>query len=131
HVGPASQSESARLPRTDEQPIRATFANREDFGAIGAALARRSADLPDMLASFNPRARSGENGDSIRRIARLLGEAQQAGEALTPAADWLLDNAYLVDEAIAETRRDLPDRFYRQLPLIEGGKVPRALAIAW
>ena len=29
----------------------------------------------------------------------MLGEAQHAGEAITPAAEWLLDNAYLIDEA--------------------------------
>lgn len=126
-----SVSEKAKLYYADEQPIRESYASQDELRIIGAALARGSVDLPATLSGFNPRARSGENGDRIRRIARMLGDAQEAGEAITPAAEWLLDNAYLIDEAIAETRRDLPNRFYGELPRIEGSTVPRTLAIAW
>ena len=53
---------------------------------------------------------------------------------ITPAAQWLLDNNYLVEETIFQIKRDLPRRFYRELPTMKlagGGEVPRALALAW
>lgn len=114
-----------------EQPIRSAFASGHGLFETGAALARGAIELPADLKGFLPRRRTGENADQIRRIAATLGIAQREGESLTPAADWLLDNAYLIDEAIAEARRSLPGRFYSQLPEIEGAAIPRALAIAW
>ena len=52
---------------------------------------------------------------------------------ITPAAEWLLDNYYVVEEAIQEVRRDFPRRFYRQLPTMKIGEVeiPRTLALGW
>ncbi|MDP3897005.1 MAG: glucoamylase family protein, partial [Mesorhizobium sp.] len=61
-------------------------------------------------------------------------DAQGNGDAVTPAAQWLLDNQYLVDESILQVKRDLPPRFYRELPKVDlpgGASVPRALLIAW
>src|SRR5690606_30299660 len=55
----------------------------------------------------------------------------QAGESLTPAASWLLDNSHVVESAISGIVRDLPPSFYQQLPLMPGLGVPRVLAIAW
>ena len=37
---------------------------------------------------------------------------------VTPAAQWLLDNNYLVEETIFQVKRDLPRRFYRELPTL-------------
>ena len=45
---------------------------------------------------------------------RDLLEATRLGHSTTAAADWLLDNAYLIRTQIAETRRHLP-RNYRKL----------------
>ncbi|HRO60425.1 MAG TPA: protein ndvB, partial [Burkholderiaceae bacterium] len=44
---------------------------------------------------------------------------------------WLLENSHVIEDAIAAIRRDLPPRFYRQLPLMPERGVPRVLAIAW
>ncbi|MGO7823220.1 hypothetical protein ACC684_39725, partial [Rhizobium ruizarguesonis] len=56
----------------------------------------------------------------------------EAGETITPAAEWLLDNPSIVEEAIQEVRRDFPRRFSRELPpLVVGGvAVPRTLVLA-
>src|SRR5690606_38619272 len=65
---------------------------------------------------------------------RSTNEVQARGESITPAAQWLLDNHYVVEETIAQIRRNVPPRFYRQLPtltLADGTTVPRALALAW
>ena len=51
----------------------------------------------------------------------------------TKAAEWLLDNDYQIQRAIAQVQRDLPAQFYRRLPsLVNAGeeKYPRVFALA-
>ena len=131
-IGPKLRPDPATAPRDGETPIRSAFALHGDLHQIGASLARgEGMPLLDGLQPFEPRARTAENAARIRTVVRTLDRAQQAGESVTPAANWLLDNAHVVEEAIAGIRRDLPPRFYRQLPPIPGSDIPRALAIAW
>lgn len=114
-----------------EPPIRAAFAHHGDLRRLGESLGRGSLGIPEGLSAFDPRSRTKENAARIRDVVHVLNTAQQAGESVTPAANWLLDNSYVVEEAIAEIRRDLPERFYRQLPTVPGTDIPRVLAIAW
>ncbi|WP_407810554.1 hypothetical protein, partial [Staphylococcus aureus] len=55
------------------------------------------------------------------------------GATITPAAEWLLDNHYVIEEAIQEVRRDFPRKFYRQLPTmtVGGVTIPRVMALGW
>ena len=39
---------------------------------------------------------------------------------MTPAAEWLIDNYYLVEREIREIRSALPSGYYRQLPKLLG-----------
>jgi cyclic beta-1,2-glucan synthetase len=55
------------------------------------------------------------------------------GDAVTPAAAWLVDNFYIVDEHIKAVRRDLPPGFYKQLPKLSNGPLrgyPRVYGLA-
>ena len=54
--------------------------------------------------------------------------------AITPAAEWFVDNFHVVDEVVREVREDLPPGFYRQLPKLADGPLqgyPRVLGLAW
>ena len=56
------------------------------------------------------------------------------GEAITPAAEWLIDNFHVVEKQIREIRVDLPPGYYRQLPKLAGGPFagyPRVFGVAW
>ena len=67
---------------------------------------------------------------AYRAIAAATGE----GRAISPAAEWLLDNYHLVEEQIREIREDLPPSFYRLLPKLGNGPFngyPRVLGVAW
>ena len=67
---------------------------------------------------------------AYRAIAAAVGE----GRAITPAAEWLLDNYHLVEEQIREIRDDLPPGYYRQLPKLTAGPLagyPRVFGVAW
>jgi cyclic beta-1,2-glucan synthetase len=43
---------------------------------------------------------------------------------ITPAAEWLLDNFYLIEEQIQMARRHLPRGYSRELPRLLNGPSP-------
>ncbi|MDR3376070.1 MAG: glucoamylase family protein [Ancalomicrobiaceae bacterium] len=68
--------------------------------------------------------------DAYRIFVKAIGE----DHAITPAAEWLVDNYYVVERQIREIRSDLPAGYYRQLPKLAGGPFggyPRVFGIAW
>lgn len=122
------------LPAKADAPIRAAFLHDEMLRRLGASLARGELGRIEAIEAFDISRRIRENNEKILAVYRATNEAQLRGETITPAAQWLLDNHYMVEEAVYQIRRDLPKRFYRQLPTIEvakGARVPRALALAW
>ena len=75
-----------------------------------------------------------ENGrvllDSYRAIARAIQEER----AITPAAEWLVDNFHIVEEQLREIQDDLPPGYYRKLPKLASGHLqgyPRVYGVAW
>lgn len=125
---------SAKFPAITEEPIRSNFLPEDRLRTLGVSLAK--GDLTDLfgLTPFDFQARIRDSAKKILEVYRSTNAAQARGETITPAAQWLLDNNYLVEETIFQVKRDLPRRFYRQLPtlkLSETTVVPRALALAW
>src|SRR6185503_12165320 len=57
-----------------------------------------------------------DNARVLRAAYRTLVHAVQRGEAVAPAAEWLLDNFHEVEAAIRDARRNLPRRFYLEIP---------------
>jgi cyclic beta-1,2-glucan synthetase len=79
-------------------------------------------------------ARLKDNEAVLLKAYRVIGGAAGEGHAVTPAAEWLLDNYHLVEEQIREIRDDLPPGYYRQLPKLASGPFagyPRVFGIAW
>ncbi len=54
----------------------------------------------------------------IERARRDLAEAARLEYGITHAAEWLLDNAYLIRSNIADIRHDLPDNHNKILPVL-------------
>ena len=122
------------LPPEAEPPIRSTYLHKEALRELGAALARPGAAADAALGKLDFLERNEDNSAKIIEIYRITNDAQAAGEAITPAAQWLLDNHYLIEESIAQVRQNLPAHFYRELPTMKtatGRPVPRVLALAW
>ncbi|QDB99444.1 glucoamylase family protein [Mesorhizobium sp. 8] len=122
------------FPASPEDPIRAQFLPEERLRSLGEKLARGEVTELEGLEVFDFQARIRDNAKKILEVYRTVNAAQGKGETVTPAAQWLLDNNYLVEETIYQIKRDLPRRFYRQLPrlqLANGKSVPRALALSW
>jgi cyclic beta-1,2-glucan synthetase len=100
--------------------------------AVSLAAAQSIADQPLLRRSLN--ARLGDNEVVLLSAYRAIAAAVAEGQAITPAAEWLIDNYHLVEAQIRQIQDDLPPRFYRQLPKLAGGPFvgyPRVFGIAW
>lgn len=70
---------------------------------------------------------------SLKNILGVLGEAEFVEQTVTISAEWLLDNAYVIQGNIDEIRRNLPKKFYKKLPRLLTGPykdLPRVYVIA-
>ena len=75
-----------------------------------------------------------ENGRILLEYYRATATTIQQGGTITPAAEWLVDNFYIVEEQLREIRDDLPPGFYRRLPKLAAGHLegyPRVFGVAW
>src|SRR5574341_1282781 len=77
--------------------------------------------------------------DHLRERELLVRDAtahfreMSATEPLSYAAEWMLDNYYLVQQSLRQIREDMPPGFYRQLPTLAAGSLegyPRIYAVA-
>jgi cyclic beta-1,2-glucan synthetase len=75
-----------------------------------------------------------DSGRILLQCYRTIAAASREEGAITPAAEWFVDNFHIVDEVAREVREDLPRGFYRQLPKLAEGPLhgyPRVLGLAW
>ena len=130
---PSLSRESDKKQIDQSDSIRSTYLSNEDIRVLGEDVARNAVSALPAFAPFDFFARNRENEKEILRVYRTTATDVEAGETITPAAEWLLDNHYIIEEAIHEVRRDFPRRFYRELPLmkVDGVGIPRTLVLAW
>jgi cyclic beta-1,2-glucan synthetase len=117
-----------------EDPIRAELfgIERLEQHAESLAAAQRVASGLEPGRPLLPRV--DDNGRVLREANRAIAEAVREERWITPAAEWLVDNFFLVDEQLREIRDDLPVGFYRELPALADGPLagyPRVYGIAW
>ena len=84
--------------------------------------------LPPIHASgrrLAPRVR--ENGRVLLDSYRLIAAAIREERAITPAAEWLVDNFHIVEEQLREIRDDLPPRLLPEAPEARATALSRAI----
>src|SRR5688572_4821904 len=121
-------------PRSFDHPIRAELFGVERLEQHAESLA--AAQPVTRRASRGRRllARVEDNGRVLRESYHVIATAIREERAITPAAEWLVDNFHVVDEQLREIRDDLPPGFYRELPKLAEGPLagyPRVYGIAW
>jgi cyclic beta-1,2-glucan synthetase len=117
-----------------DQPIRTDYRGSHELTEVGHVLASTKSTRLPVFRSFHYPQRLDDNEHAILANYEEIARASRTKQVITPAAEWLLDNHHLVRENIRQVRRDLPIKFFRQLPdiTIEGGVVmPRTFALAW
>ena len=68
--------------------------------------------------------RLSESEHVIGRCHDLMSAAHASGRHLAPAAEWLLDNHYLIEEQVSLARQHFPRGYSRQLPALSGSEPP-------
>ena len=122
------------VPWDNRDAIREELFSAERLEEHGRSLA---AEQP-VAARPSPRPslawRLSDNSAVLLAAYHSIARAVNEGQAITPAAEWVIDNYYVVERQIREVRADLPPRYYRQLPKLAGGPFagyPRVFGIAW
>lgn len=72
-------------------------------------------------------------GRIIEEVHQVLAEASHLEQKITTSAEWILDNAFIIHGQISDVGKNLPKKFYRELPILEGGRHdsrPRVYGIA-
>src|SRR5512134_1317006 len=125
---------SQAVPWNSEESIREELFSAERLEAHAESLAAAQGVTAQPIGGRSLAARLQDNEAALLEAYRAIAAAVGEGRAVTPAAEWLLDNYHLVDEQIREIRDDLPPGYYRQLPKLAGGPFagyPRVLGVAW
>jgi len=68
-----------------------------------------------------PIPRMNENYDYILSVYKKLNEDIKIKYTVPPAAEWLLDNFYIIEEQVKGLRRDLIKKNYLKLPVLKSG----------
>ena len=130
----AFESVTRSPPWDNREPIR-----EELFSAERLEEHARSLALAQIVSSKTTKGqplarRLADNGAVLLEAYRAIVKAINEGRAITPAAEWLIDNYHLVEKQIRELRSDLPPGYYRQLPKLASGPFagyPRVFGVTW
>ncbi len=115
-----------------EAPLRAELFSADQMEQHGLRLATADRLTPGRVPE-RLLARLAANQRVLIETCHLLTAAVTAKQRVTPAGEWLLDNAYLVAEQIRTARRHLPKGYSRELPSLVTGisaGLPRVYGIA-
>ncbi|MEW9623195.1 glucoamylase family protein [Rhodanobacter sp. S2-g] len=112
--------------------MRAELFSADQMDQYGAELAGRHktsarAHTDALLARLSG------NHTLLAEACDLLTRTMRDGRRITPAAEWLLDNYYLIEEQIRTAQRHLPKGYSRELPVLLNGPcagLPRVYEIA-
>lgn len=117
-----------------EEPIRGELFSTERLEQHAESLAAAQAATTVSGPGLPLIPRVQENGRILLEYYRVIARAVQQEQLITPAAEWLVDNFYIVEEQLREIRDDLPPGYYRELPKLETGHLagyPRVFGVAW
>ncbi len=62
-----------------------------------------------------------QSGQTLQQVCDDLAQYEQLEQSITASAEWLLDNAYIVQSHIRDVGLNLPRRFYEELPILSSG----------
>ncbi|HKH69577.1 MAG TPA: glycosyl transferase, partial [Reyranella sp.] len=121
-------------PWDDEDPVRSELFSVERLEQHAESLAANQPISPRPVIGNSLVERLADNQRVLKGAYRNIAKAADEGRAITPAAEWLLDNYHLVEKQVREVRTDLPSGYYRQLPKLSSGPLagyPRVFGVAW
>jgi cyclic beta-1,2-glucan synthetase len=121
-------------PGGNNLPIRDAIFSLERLEQHAQELAGIQSLLLDPRRGRGLSRRVRENARVLTQAYRSIVEAIRLERPITPAAEWLVDNFFVVDEQLREIVKDLPSGFYKKLPKLQNGtleRYPRIFGLAW
>ena len=125
---------SSASPWDSRKPVREELFSAERLEEHARSLAAAQLVTPKPTKGHPLSGRLADNGAVLLHAYRTIARSIDEGRAITPAAEWLVDNYYLVERQIREIRSALPPGYYRQLPKLADGPFvgyPRVFGVAW
>jgi cyclic beta-1,2-glucan synthetase len=101
-------------------PFRSELYSSDQMDMHGVVLAR-SHKLLHKKSSDTLLKRLGDNEKTLLEVRNLLVESIREGKVITPAAEWLLDNFYLIEEQVVIARKHFPKGYSQGLPHLGAG----------
>jgi len=121
------------LTRESQDPIRGELFSPERLEDLAERVARQPVLAEGRSGRlFSPRVR--DSGRVLLQCYREIAVVIREEGAITPAAEWFVDNFHVADEVVRQVREDLPRGFNRQLPKLAEEPLqgyPRVLGLAW
>ena len=121
-------------PWDNTEAIREELFSIERLEEHARSLAVAQSVRPTLTRGHPLTGRLADNAAMLFDAYSTIAQAIDEKHAITPAAEWLVDNYHLVERQIREIRSDLPPGYYRQLPKLAGGPFvgyPRVFGVAW
>ena len=135
HIKKIQEMSFLKIPRKEpEEPIRAELFSIERLEQHAESLARAQSVTHKHSRALPILERVKNNGRVLSAAHRNITQTIREERSITPAAEWLVDNFYIVEEQILEIIDDLPPGFYRKLPKLTEGFLkgsPRVYGVAW
>ena len=116
-----------------EAPIRSEIFGAARFAQHGHSLAQaHQARVKGRTAPFFPRLH--DNIEVLREAHAFIARQDSAGQHISPAGEWLLDNFYVVKTQVQEVHEGLPRTYFKNLPVLTEkhlAGLPRIYGVAW
>jgi len=126
------QKDNFFLNSISADPIRSELYNSDQMKTHASIVARSHKILKGKRTDKLLK-RLDDNEETLVEVRNLLVEGIQSGQAITPAAEWLLDNFYLIEEQIVTAKKHLPKKYSEGLPYlanVNSEGIPRVYDIA-
>ena len=116
----------------EQPPLRSEIFTKEKLEAHAVTIAKRH-ELTTEKTEERLLKRLAENEKILLEVYALLSETLKQNNRISPAAEWLLDNFYLIEEQIYTGKKHLPKGYSKALPRLlkgESAHLPRVYDMA-
>jgi cyclic beta-1,2-glucan synthetase len=117
-----------------EEPIRSEIFSVERLKQHAESLATAQEVTNDPREGYNLSRRLKDNKKILSDCYQVIGEAVSQKQAITSAAEWLIDNFHIIEGQLRDISEHLPIGFYRELPKLAEGYLkgyPRVYGLSW
>lgn len=118
-----------------ETPIRLDILSIDGLKRHGKTLAKMQLVTDNPAKGYNLSERLKSNKKVLFENYSQINNAINQKQSITPAAEWLVDNFYIVEEQLRDIQEHLPIWFYKELPKLATGILlegyPRVYGLSW